>query len=331
LRINPESEKIDYVSSRLPSGQTYSFVKSSPEKQKRGQPSNEKRVAGFRRFAYSHFSRKLPQIPGFRNEYEKSQIHVSYESFVASAIASSLILAVVAIPASFLVQSLFLHAKTLQSVVASLALSGTAFSISLFCWIAYPLQKTRSLKQKLEAQIAYSIGLMGVLSAAGIGVSAVLERISNLPGKGVMSLLAKRFVRNVKMFGMDTSSAIQEVASHSPSAQFSRMLESISVAFQTTGYLHDFIMFESQKLFAEKKARLRKSLNEISMMAELFISLVVVGPIIFIIMLVIIEILPGKTGFLPPAPLMINALVFIAIPAMSLFFIVLLDSTIQNT
>ena len=64
-------------------------------------------------------------------------------------------------------------------------------------------------------------------------------------------------------------------------------------------------------------------------MAELYITLVVVGPIIFIVMLSIFGLLPTGGG-LPDPILLINIIVFLGIPVLSVVFILLLDSVVGN-
>jgi hypothetical protein len=63
-------------------------------------------------------------------------------------------------------------------------------------------------------------------------------------------------------------------------------------------------------------------------MAELYITLVVVGPIIFIVMMAIFGILPA--GGLPDPISIINLLVFIGIPVLSIMFVLLLDSVVSK-
>ncbi len=186
------------------------------------------------------------------------------------------------------------------------------------------------MKQSLENKLAYSVGILDVLASAGIGVEELFERVSMLETNPVLALLSKRFLRNVKVFGMDTASALREVSEHCPSQEFTKLLQNIEVAFQTKGSLHDLISFESQRLFSEKREKLKKSGSDLSVMAELYISLVVVMPIFFIVMFVIFELLP-QVATLPPATLMTNVLIFLGVPVVSAVFIIILDSMIQGT
>jgi flagellar protein FlaJ len=200
------------------------------------------------------------------------------------------------------------------------------FSVTLLLWLTYPIFRRRNFKSALENQLAYSFGILGVLAAAGMTLDRLFERIATSESNPVLAELAKRFLRDVRLFGMDSESALKEVASHSPSAAFAGMLESIEVAYKTTGTIHDLVMFESSRLLQEKGDSLRKAIASLAVMAELYITLVVVGPIIFIVMLSIFGLLP--TGGLPDPIFLINLIVFLGIPVISVVFIILLDSVV---
>jgi archaeal flagellar protein FlaJ len=288
------------------------------------------KLNALQRFAYLHISRSLPTLPGYREAYEQAGLPLIYESYISSSFLLSFIASIPAFVLSLLLETRVLSSPVLLSVIASIVLSFVVFSISLLVWLLYPLERRRGFKSKLERQLAYSFGILGALSAAGIGVERLFERLATTESNPVLAELARRFLRNVKVFGLDTESALKEVASHSPSLQFSKMLESIAIAYRTSGSMHDLVAFESSRLFSEKKENLRKGVNDLSVMAELYITLVVVGPIIFIVMLTIFTILPTANSYLPNPTGLINLLVFLGIPAISVVFIIILDSMVNR-
>jgi Flp pilus assembly protein TadB len=287
------------------------------------------RLNRLQRFAYLHLSPSLPTLPGYREAYEQAGLPLIYESYLSTAFFLSFIASIPALSLSLLIETQFLKVPLFPSVIGSIVLALVAFAVSLLFWLLYPLERRRSFKSKLERQMAYSFGILGALAAAGIGVERLFERLAATETNPVLAELARRFLRDVKVFGLDTESALREVAAHSPSLAFSKMLESMAVAYRTTGSMHDLVTYESARLFAEKKNRLKKNVNDLAVMSELYITLVVVGPIIFIVMLTIFIFLP-TTGGLPSPTLLINILVFIGIPSISVGFTLLLDSMVSR-
>ena len=279
------------------------------------------------KFAFDHISRHLPKVPRYRGMYDQSGLHVIFESYMSTAILLTLIAFVLGLIASALIL-LLLRYELLLALLYSLAVGCITLAISMSAWTLYPLQRRRSLGASLEAQLPYSFGIMGVLSASGMNIERMFERMALSDSNPALSSLARRFVRNIKIFGLDTENALREVARHSPSNSFAKMLESIAVAFRTTGSVHDLIMFESTRLLTEKNDRLKKKISDLAIMAELYITLVVVGPIIFIVMLSILQLLP-YSGSIPTIPI-INAVVFVGIPVISVGFTLMLDSMVSR-
>lgn len=280
------------------------------------------------KFAYDRISPLLPNIPRYKEAFEQAGLSIIYESYISTAILLSIIAMGPTAAVSLFVLSLVFHLAALVAIIESIALGAATFVVSLALWLVYPLQRRRSFKAKLESQLSYSFGILGVLSAGGINIERMFERIAVSDSNPILASLARRFIRNIKIFGLDTETALREVARHSPSASFAKMLDSIAVAFKTTGSVHDLIMFESTRLLSEKSDKLKKKIGDLAIMAELYITLVVVGPIIFIVMLSILQLLP-YSGSLPSIPI-INALVFIGIPVISIGFALMLDSMVSR-
>ncbi|MFI5419463.1 MAG: type II secretion system F family protein [Nitrososphaerales archaeon] len=281
------------------------------------------------RTAYNLLSSHLPGFEELRETYSQSGIPLIFEAYISTGFLLSLLVTIPTFAISLILEiRLFPRGVILFSVLGSVILSGVAFGLTLVLWLFYPMLRRRSSKSKLEAQLAYSFGILGVLASAGINLERLFERIASSESNPVLADLAKRFLRNIRVFGMDTESALTEVAEHCPSEAFAKMLDSISVAHKTTGSIHDLVMFESSRLLQEKRDKLRKTIGSLAVMAELYITLVVVGPIIFIVMMAIFGILPA--GGLPQPISIINLIVFIGIPVLSVMFVLLLDSVVAK-
>jgi len=300
-----------------------------PDKRKHSLLYNVRSNNTLVRLAYSLLANHIPRLTEFRKAYSQSGISLIYDAYLSTGILVSCFAGIGALTISLLVELLTIPRPSIVlSLVGSLVLCGITFGIAFFLWLSYPTLRRRTYKSKLENHLAYSFGILGVLAAAGMGLDRLFERIAMSESNVVLASLASRFLRNVKVFGMDTEAALVDVAEHSPSQSFARMLDSISVAYKTTGSIHNLVMFESSRLLQEKSDKLRKTIGSLAVMAELYITLVVVGPIIFIVMMAIFGLLPA--GGLPNPISIINLIVFIGIPILSMMFVLLLDSVVAK-
>jgi hypothetical protein len=315
-----------------------SFSRNSDDKQQEEDEKKSKRDAeeirvhernSFEKFAYNLLSSRLPGFNEFRESYGQSGISEIFEAYISTGFLLSFVSAIPAFLVSLILEiKLFPHGSLALSLLGSAILSAVTVALVLVLWLAIPLIKRRSYKSKLEGQLAYSFGILGVLAAAGMNLERLFDRLATSESNPVMADLARRFLRNIRVFGLDTETALAEVAQHSPSNAFSKMLESIAVAHKTTGSIHDLVMFESARLLQEKRDKLRKTIGSLAVMAELYITVVVVGPIIFIVMMAIFGLLPA--GGLPNPISIINLIVFIGVPVLSVMFVLLLDSVVSK-
>ncbi len=280
--------------------------------------------------AYGLLGGRLPTIPQYKEVYEQAGMPLVYEAYLSTGFLSAFMAIIPTFVVSFLIETrIFTREGFIIPLVGSGILSFILFASVVLFWLAYPIIRRRNFKSDLENHLAYSFGILGVLAAAGMTLDRLFERIASSESNAVLAELAKRFLRDVRLFGLDSESALQEVSHHSPSPLFAGMLESIAVAYKTTGSIHDLVMFESSRLLQDKSDNLRRAIASLSVMAELYITLVVVGPIIFIVMLAIFGLLP--TGGLPDPIFLINLIVFIGIPVLSVVFIILLDSVVGQS
>lgn len=282
------------------------------------------------RLAYRILASHLPKSADYKRQYEQSGIPIMFESYLSTSIITSFVLTAPAFIISFLLEYKFLSKVPIDLLlVGSGILAAIVLGISLFSFICYPMFRARSSKSKLEEQLAHTFGILGVLSASGISLERLFEGLASSESNPVVADLAKRFLRNIRIFGLDSESALKEVADHSPSQLFAKMLQSISVAHRTTGTIRDLIVFESSRLLQEKRDQLKKTVSNLSVLAELYITLVVIGPIIFVVMMSIFALLPE--GGLPNPVSIINLIVLLVIPLFSTMFLLLLDSVIGKS
>ena len=280
------------------------------------------------KFAYNLLGGKLPGIPQYKETYEQAGMSLIYEAYLSTGFLIGFIIIIPTFIISFLLElRLVPHALIAVSLIGSVVLGAVVFASTILLWLVYPIVRRRNFKSALENQLAYSFGILGVLASAGMTLDRLFERVATSETNPVLAELAKRFLRDVRLFGLDSESALKEVANHSPSKTFAGMLNSISVAYKTTGTIRDLVMFESVRLLQEKTDNLRRTIASLAIMAELYITLVVVGPIIFIVMLSIFGLLPTGGG-LPDPIFLINLIVFLGIPVLSVVFILLLDSVV---
>lgn len=257
--------------------------------------------------------------------YEGSGICRLYESYVALMLfASSVTFVSAFVIGAFLHYSLFKLALV-QFLVADLMLSIIASLVVSILFVVYPLYRRDQRKKEVDSNLVYTTGYMEVLSAGGISVEKIFDRVIQVERHPAISDLAKRLITNIRVFGLDVVSSLGDVMRHSPSEIFCKLLVGITNTLKTSGDLKSLLTFETERLLHTKREQLKKTLNTMLALGEVYIAGVVMGPITFIVMITILSIM-GNVAFGLSTVAQLNLIVFFGIPTISLIFIVVLNS-----
>jgi flagellar protein FlaJ len=275
--------------------------------------------------SYRLFGELASRFILLKQVYEGSGICRLYESYVALMLfASSVTFVSAFVIGAFLHYSLFKLALV-QFLVADLMLSIIASLVVSILFVVYPLYRRDQRKKEVDSNLVYTTGYMEVLSAGGISVEKIFDRVIQVERHPAISDLAKRLITNIRVFGLDVVSSLGDVMRHSPSEIFCKLLVGITNTLKTSGDLKSLLTFETERLLHTKREQLKKTLNTMLALGEVYIAGVVMGPITFIVMITILSIM-GNVAFGLSTVAQLNLIVFFGIPTISLIFIVVLNS-----
>ena len=277
--------------------------------------------------SYRLFGKAASRFTFLRQVYEQSGISRLYESYVALMLFSSVVTFVTATVIGALVHSLLFSLAVTQFVAAVLVTSTVASIIVLAIFVVYPLYHGKQNRAEIDSNLVYTAGYMGVLSAGGISIERIFDRVVQVERHPAIRDLAKRLVTDVKVFGLDVVSSLNDVIKHSPSEVFSKLLVGIINTLKTSGDLKGILAFETERLLSTKREQLKKTLNTLLGLGEVYIAGVVMGPVTFIIMITVLSVI-GNVAFGISPIMQLNLLVFLGIPMICLVFIVILNSAL---
>jgi flagellar protein FlaJ len=115
------------------------------------------------------------------------------------------------------------------------ALIGAAATFAAF--IYYPYYRTHESKTRLEDGLIYSLSYMTVLSASGMPIERILDRISEVEDNPPLVHISKKFLMDIRLFGMDVRTALRDIITISPSKALVKQIESIRTTIATSGDL----------------------------------------------------------------------------------------------
>ncbi len=281
--------------------------------------------------SYRIFGKLTPYFAfnAFREVYQKSGIFRLYESYIALMLFTGSVTFGITLVIGSVFHHLLLNLTLTQYLVAVLTLSSTITIITLSIYIIYPLYRKNQRRKEIDANLVYTTGYMGVLSAGGISLERIFERVTQVEKRTAIRELAMRLIADVKVFGLDVTGSLDDLAQISPSETFSKLLVGLNNTVQTSGDLKSLLTYETKRLLQNKREQLKMTLGTLMALGEIYITAIVMGPILFLVMLTILSIM-GNTPFgLSPVE-QLNLLVFIGLPMISSLYILILNGVLPE-
>jgi len=279
--------------------------------------------------SYRLFGKEASRFMLLKQVYEQSGISMLYELYIALMLFSSVATFVTASVIGALLHYFLFRLAGIQFAVAVLVLSIVASITVVVMFVSYPLYHRKQRRAEIDSNLVYTAGYMGVLSVGGISVERIFARVIQVERHPAIRDLAKRLVTDMKVFGLDVVSSLNDVIKHSPSEVFSKLLVGIINTLKTSGDLKSLLTFETDRLLSMKREELKKTLNTLLGLGEVYIAGVVMGPVTFIIMITVLSVM-GNVAFGISPIMQLNLLVFLGIPMICLVFIIILNGALPQ-
>jgi len=279
-------------------------------------------------FAYQLLGKKivslLPLFEDMHMSYRKSGIKISFKAYVSFAI---LVFMVVSMSFLILIPSILffiLRLSLLPSLLFGVGGSLFAGALTIILFYIYPAYRADSLKRKLDDELPFTTGYMAILAGAGVPPDMIFCSLAEIDVTLAVSGEAKTIVRDVELFGHDIFSALEAASDRTPSTKFKDLLEGFIASIHSGGGLTRYLRDRSRQYMKLKRIALRRASDTLSILAEFYVTLLVAGPLILVVMLAVMAMLGGGTELLNPR-LLLYLLAYLGIPIGSIVFLIMLD------
>jgi flagellar protein FlaJ len=287
----------------------------------------EKPLATAYRVMGSKSTSFLPLFKDLDQDLQKSGLRANFKAYVSLTLLTSFLIALpVAIAMSlllFLIFNMPLVTAFLFGVGA--ALFTWAFSIGGF--YLYPVYRADKHKRELDDELPFTTGYMAILASAGVSPEKIFQSLSNLSAPLAASSEAKETIKNINLFGLDIISALEKVSTLTPSKKLQDTIEGMISTIHTGGNLGAYLREKFKTHMKLKRVSLKKYANSLSVLSEVYVALLLTGPLLLVIMLSVMSMLGGGSIGMFSSDLLLNLMTYIGIPVAAIIFLIILDST----
>lgn len=208
-------------------------------------------------------------------------------------------------------------------LILSLVLSLLTFL--LLAW--YPIYNSDIALNEINRNLLYTVTFMLMLSKGGIAIERIIERVSETEASQYIRNLFNKFLINIKVFGFNPQESLRDVSKRSPSEAFTRFLDGIVNTIQTSGDLGSLFQFEADQLIKRKEDENNELLNNLGFLSEIYVTLLVIAPLLLLVLLTTFSFTGSTSGSAGINAL--NLVVFIGIPLVALFMMILIDMQVS--
>jgi len=247
---------------------------------------------------------------------KKSRMKMSIEEYISMVFFGCLLALVLVIIfgsifLTFLVQDI-VYSYTL-AIIAGLV---TAVLVFVFGYY-YPSIKAQGLQSRIDKSLPFAVFYMATSASSGVSAVEIFKMLSLR--KGVIGEEARRIYTDVRTMGMNLSDALQRAALRTPSTEFADIMWGMNSLITTGGNMKKYLSSKAETAMSQYRRTLNEYAKSISLYTEIYITLIIVGSLLFIVLISIISPMGGG------GVLFIQAfLVFFVIPLVSIGFIFLL-------
>jgi flagellar protein FlaJ len=249
----------------------------------------------------------------------------SFRAYVSLSILMSLLTSIsllILIPCVFF---FLLQVPAFLSLLFGIGGSLFAGALTVICFYMYPIYRADSLKRELEDDLPFTTGYMAILAGADVSPDRIFHSLAQVETAMAISSEARTIVRDVELFGFDVLSALEAASKRTPSSRFKGLLEGLVATIHSGGNLGEYLTDKSREFMRLKRIALNQLSETFGVLAEFYVTMLVAGPLILVVMLSVMTMLGGGVSGLLNPLLLLYLLTYLGIPIGSLVFLIVLD------
>ncbi|NMB78075.1 MAG: secretion system protein [Methanomicrobiales archaeon] len=152
--------------------------------------------------------------------------------------------------------------------------------------VYYPVIVARGRKSRIELDLPYAISYMQALSTTVPPYEMIRRIYEESDMFGEVSREFAMIIRDVELFGDDMITAMRNLQRTTPSPHLRDFLNDLGIVFDSGGDISSYLGAKTEYYRDQARQELELVLKTIEIMAEVYVSAFVAGPIALIIMIV---------------------------------------------
>jgi len=265
----------------------------------------------------------LPYFPDVKTDLKKARMKEAAQEYVSKAILTCFIIFLVELPVLS-----FVFALVLKSFFFAFI---SSFTVSIFLTIGffiiylnYPKAIIKDRAKKIDANLPFASLYLSTVMGSKLPLYKVLKIFSKFSKYGYLTEEVSNISNDIEAFGIDINTALERAVERTPSKEFKELLWGMLSVNRAGGDMNEYLKEKSKSYFSEYRRRLFEFSHQLTMLIEMYLTVIVIGAIFFTILT---SIMSGITGGVSNVIVLQFFLIFVFLPITSAIFIFFVKST----
>ncbi len=269
-----------------------------------------------------------------RRSMNQARISTPYDLYIARLIVYAALAALVGAVAGVVTTYMLVQTGFFETVPASIAniygivAVGTLVTVTSAAFFGvitgaalyiYPQSVAESRARKINMELPHAIVYMYAMSYGGTNMMDIIKSLADEDETyGEVSNELKYVVRDIEYFGSEMHTSIRKLYEITPSSNLKKFLDDLIGVIESGGDVTVFLEAQGEKYLKEAEDEQAESLETLSIVSEMYLTMFLVAPILVIVMLLVVGVM-GTTALAP-----LYVIVYAVLPAGMVAFIALL-------
>ena len=176
-----------------------------------------------------------------------------------------------------------------------------SFLVVRLGFLAYPRIVASSRARRIDEEIPSVVTLCYALARGGMNPLSIFRAVAaERSAYGEASVEFGVIVRNVEWFGMDLVTALRETSATTPSSELKGLLDGLVTILNSGAEPRDYFKNQAETRLKQSELNLEKTLEQTSLLAEIYVSGLLVLPLLLLVVLSgLSPLAPGQDALMP--------------------------------
>lgn len=276
------------------------------------------------RFFGRSLEKYVPYFDSIKPDLQKANLNLSLSEYVYITFFIMLIIFVIELPLIVVISAIAFK-DALLSFLFAFTMTLSLEIGTFFIFYTYPSMVSNRRSKNIQATLPFATTYMATIASSGAPPQTMFKVLSQFKEYGEVSKESEKIYRDIEAFGMDLLSSIRKTAGRTPSSELKDLLWGLDTIISSGGNIGDFLHEKSRAFISDYRRTLQQYSQTMSLLIEIYLTVILVGSIFFVIMSALMSIFGGGE-----LNLLLNfaqfLVVFVVLPFVSIGFIFLLKS-----